>query len=115
MYLAQVRSWENYDGSGTSCLVDGIPTLKCAEVVVSNLLFMASIFVVLILFIMLVVGGVKHLTAFGDANKVKSAQGTLKWAVIGVVLYMVSFLILRIIDVLFLGGTGTLFNFTIPQ
>lgn len=108
---AQIREW---DESGDSCLVDGVPTLKCLEVVFNNLLFMASAFIILILFIMIVIGGFNYLTSFGNPEKVKKAQGTIKFAIIGFVLFMMSYLILFIIDVLFLGGEGKIFRFEIP-
>ncbi len=107
---AQIQDWES-----SGCMVDGVPTLKCLEVVFSNLLFMSSAFFVLVLFIMLVIGAFNYLTSFGNAEKVKKAQGTIKFAIIGLVLFMMSYLILFIIDVLFLGGEGKIFQFEIPQ
>jgi len=70
------------------CVVDGVPTLKCLEVVFGNILFIASAFIILVLFIMLVFGAFQYLTSFGSAEKVKKAQGTLKWAVAGFVLFL---------------------------
>jgi len=43
------------------------------------------------------------------------AQGTLRYAVIGLVIFLASFLILSVIDVLFLGGHGNLFKFKIGE
>ena len=108
---AQIQEW---DESGRSCLVDGVPTLKCLEVVFNNLLFIASAFIVLVLFIMIVIGGFNYLTSFGNPEKVKKAQGTIKFAFIGFVLFVMSYLILFIIDFLFLGGEGKIFRFEIP-
>lgn len=95
------------------CVIDGVPTLKCLEVVFGNILVMASAFIVLTLFIMFVVGAFRYLTSFGNAEKVKKAQGTLKMALIGFILFVSAFLILKIIDSLFLGGNGSLFKFEI--
>lgn len=107
---AQIKDWNSVPG----CIVDNIPTLKCLEVVFGNLLFMSSALIILILFIMFMVGGFTYLTSFGDAEKIKKAQGTLKFAIIGLVLYLSSFLILRTIDYAFLGGKGKIFQFEIP-
>jgi len=101
------------DWSG--CVVDGVPTLKCLEVVFSNILVMASAFVILVLFIMFIVGSFTYLTSFGNPEKVKKAQGTLKFAIIGFALFVGSYLILRIIDFLFLGGNLTIFKFELPS
>jgi len=108
---AQLKEWSEVEG----CLVDGVPTLKCLEVVFSNLLFLSSAFILLALFIMLVSGGFTYLTSFGNPEKVKKAQGTIKFAVIGFVIFLASYLILTIIDFLFLGGQGKIFQFKIGE
>lgn len=97
-----------------SCVVDGVPTLKCLEVVFGNILFMASAFIILVLFIMFVIGSFSYLTSFGNPEKIKKAQGTIRYAIIGFVLFIGSYLILNIIDILFLGGKGKIFMFNIP-
>jgi hypothetical protein len=107
---AQIKDWEN-------CVVDGVPTLKCFEVVYGNILFMASALIVMVLFIMIIIGGLNYLTSFGNPEKVKKAQATLKYAVIGVILFVSSYLILNIIQILFLGGdsgTVNLFKLNLP-
>ncbi len=99
------------------CVVDGVPTLKCLEVVFGNILFMAGAFFILVLFIMLVIGAFNYLTSFGNPEKVKKAQGTFRLAIIGFLLFLGSYLILNTICFLFLGGVGSsckLFNFSIP-
>jgi hypothetical protein len=106
---AQLKEWNEVEG----CMVDGVPTLKCLEVVFGNLLFLSSAFVVLILFIMLIVGAFTYLTSFGNPEKVKKAQGIIRWAITGLVIFLASYLILKIIDVLFLGGEGKIFRFEI--
>jgi len=96
------------------CVVDGVPTLKCFEVVFDNILRVSSAFVILALFIMVTVAGFQYLTAFGNPEKIKKAQGTIRYAIIGFVIFLASFLIIKTIDVLFLGGTGSLLRFDIP-
>ena len=63
---------------------------------------------------MFIVGAFSYITSLGNTEKIKKAQGTLRYALIGFALYLGSFLILKIIDTLFLGGKGILFNFRIP-
>lgn len=104
---AQVKEWGD-------CVVDGVPTLKCLEVVFGNILFISSAFIVFILFIMFVIGSFNYLTSFGNPEKVKKAQGTLKFALLGFFLFIGAFLILKTIDLLFLGGKGILLKFNIP-
>lgn len=107
---AQIQDWEK-----SGCVVDGVPTLKCLEVVFGNILFMASALIVVVLFVMFVIGSIKYLTSGGDPEKIKSARGTLTYAIIGTALFLGAYLILNIIDVLFLGGMGKLFQFKIPE
>lgn len=107
---AQVQDWES-----SGCMVDGVPTLKCFEVVFGNILFMASGLIILVLFIMFVVGSFNYLTSLGNPEKIKKAQGTLKYALVGFIIFICSFLILNIIDILFLGGQGKLFKFSIGE
>jgi hypothetical protein len=104
---AQIKEWGD-------CVVDGVPTLKCFEVVYGNILFMSSALVVLVLFIMIVVGGFNYLISFGNPEKVKKAQGTLKYALFGFILFVSAYLILTIIDTLFLGGSGKIFKLNLP-
>lgn len=99
--------------SWDSCMVDGVPTLSCLEIIFGNILTMSTAFIVLILFIMFVFGGFQYLTSFGNAEKIKKAQGTLKYALIGFILFISSFLILKIIDILFLGGENKIFQFNL--
>ena len=107
---AQIQDWDTATAGTSSCIVDGVPTLQCLEIVFGNILFAASALIILVLFIMLIIGGFYYLTSFGDPEKIKKAQGTLKFAIIGFILFLCSYLILSIIDVLFLGGGGNIFK-----
>lgn len=108
VYAQQLDDWE-----ASGCVVDGVPTLKCLEVVFGNILTMSTVFIVLVLFMMFVIGAFRYLTSFGNAEKVKKAQGTLRYALIGFILFVSAFLILNIIDIIFLGGQGNIFKFEI--
>ncbi len=111
---AQIQNWSTYDpATGTGCVVNGVPTLKCFETVFSNVIFMPSSLNVLVLFVMLFMGGFSYLTSFGNPEKVKKAQNTLRYAIIGVVLFISAFLIMKSIDYLFLGNCGRIFQLNI--
>lgn len=96
------------------CVVDGVPTLSCINVVFGNLLTISNVLIILVLFVMFVIGAWTYLTSLGNQEKIQKAQGTFRWAIIGLVVYVSSYVILRIIDVLFLGGNGLIFQFGIP-
>ena len=106
VHAAEINEWGD-------CVVDGVPTLKCLEIVFGNILTMASAFIVLVLFVMFVVGAFRYLTSFGNAEKVKKAQGTLRYALIGFILFVSAYLILKIVDIIFLGGGGKIFEFNL--
>lgn len=106
VYAQGIQPWGD-------CVVDGVPTLKCLEVVFGNILFMASAFIILVLFVMFVAGGFRYLTSFGNAEKMKKARATLTYALVGFILFISAFLILKIIDVIFLGGQNRIFQFNI--
>ena len=100
--FAQVRDWND-------CLLNGeVPTLSCAEVVIAKLIRFSAGLVIFILFIMFIIGAYHYLTAFGIEEKVKKAQGTMKYALIGLLVFALSYLILRIIGQVFLDNPDAL-------
>ncbi len=109
VYAQGLKEWDK------SCMINGeVPTFKCLETVFSNILTISTALVVLILFLMFVIGGFNYLTSFGNPEKMKKAQGTLKFALVGFLLFISSYLILKIIGILFLKDPNALFNFTLP-
>lgn len=108
LVLAAETTWEN-------CIVKtgkgGIPTLKCFEVVFERVVFFFSSLVIVVLFIMFVVGSISYLTSLGNPEKIKKSQAILKYALIGFFLFIGAFLILKTIDILFLGGQNEIFKF----
>lgn len=110
---AQLQNWDDPDPD-KSCVVDGVPTLKCLEIVYGNILYVSSALVLLVLFIMIVYGGFTYLLSMGESAKVQKGQKILTWAIIGLVVFAGSYLILLIIDVAFMGGQGKIFRFNLP-
>lgn len=110
----QIQTFEN-----SGCMVDGVPTLKCLEVVFNNILLLAAALVVLILFVVFVIGAFQYLTSQGDPGKMGAARKTIMYAVVGLLLFMCSYLILTVIQFLFLGDPSTgapdLLKFKIPE
>lgn len=109
---------QSFEDSG--CLADGIPTLKCFEVVFNNVLMLVVALVIIILFAMIVYGAFQYMTARGEPEQVKKARSTITYAILGVILFMSSYLILNVIQLLFLGDPDeedvpSLFKFEIPQ
>jgi len=112
---AQISDWDP-TGTGTGgCMVDGVPTLKCFEIVFQNIVYISSALILVVLFVMLVIGAFHYLTSLGNPEKLKKAQGTLRYAIIGLVIFVSATLILIIIDNLFLGGRGKILKFQIGE
>lgn len=88
-----------------------IPTFKCIEVIFARILTITVSLAVLALFVMLVVGGFKFLTSAGDQKATASAQQTMTYAIMGIGLMLVAYLIFRILEV-FTGINLTTFQIT---
>lgn len=75
-------------------------TLEDLEVIFSNILRAAIPFAGIVLFVMLIIGGFQYLTSGGDPKKVASARNTLTFAIIGIVLVALAYLILVVISMI---------------
>ena len=102
------QAWEDIT---TNCIADETQpaNLKCLEALFSNVIAALVGAAGLALFVMLVIGGYKYLTAGGDAQAAESARSTMFWAVMGIVLMILSFIILRAIE-WFTGVPVTIFK-----
>jgi len=87
-------------------------------VIVSNAAGSIFKYIGAIVFAFFVFGGGLMVLSFGNAERIKKAQGTLRYALIGFILFVSAFLIMTIIQTLFL-GTGTdkpnLFEFKLGE
>lgn len=107
---------ENWPGTNIACIQDvngvKVPTFKCFEAIFSRLLQIILPLAVVALFVMLVIGGFKYLTSGGDQKKTASAQQTMTYAVAGIGLMAIAFLVFKIIEAF----TGVnILEFTIPN
>jgi len=110
---------KNWLGTNVACIQEvntgsstiDVPTFKCLEAVFVRILGIIVPVAVLALFVMLLIGGFKYLTSGGDQKKTAEAQQTMTYAVTGIVLMALAFLIFKIIEV-FTGVPITVF--TIP-
>jgi hypothetical protein len=63
------------------------------------------------LFIMIIIGGFTYLSSSGDSKKAESAKNTVTYAILGVVLLALAYLILRLIASF--TGVNAILNFDI--
>jgi len=75
-----------------------IPTIQNLELVFSNVVTAALSFAGIVLFVLIVVGGIKYITSGGDPKATESAQKTITYAIGGLIVVLLSFLILKLIQ-----------------
>lgn len=83
-----------------SCVQQEAATFKCLEPLFSNIVQAITALVGVAVFIMFVVGGFNFLFSGGDQKKLEKARGTLTNAILGVVVIVAAYLILKTIQVL---------------
>lgn len=82
------------------CISDGgAATIKCLEPLFQNIVAAVMALSGVALFVMLLVGGFNFLFSGGDQKKLEAARGTLTNAIIGLVVIVLAFLILKTISV----------------
>ncbi|KXK07323.1 MAG: hypothetical protein UZ21_OP11001001088 [Microgenomates bacterium OLB22] len=92
--------------SEAQCLSEGstgIPTLRCIETIVQNLLSFTTYIVFGVFFLLLIRAAFYYLMAGGDDSKVAAAKSTIKYALFGVLVFAASYTILMVVQLLFLG------------
>lgn len=104
-----MKKWSDIEGCILNIGGVEVPTFKCLEAVFSNILTVAISLAGLALFVMLVMGGFKFLTSGGDPKATGQAKQTMTYAVIGIALMALAFLIFRLIEV-FTGVNVTKFE-----
>ena len=92
---------------------EGVPTQLFGEgntgiftQMVNMMLFTVGILSV----IMLIYGGLRYILSNGDSKKVDAAKNTILYAIVGLIIAMLSYAIINFIISLFLGGAGTGFG-----
>ncbi len=89
------------------------PTIKDFEILFQNVVTAVLGLAGIVLFIMLLVGGLKYLTSGGDPKAVEEAKKTLTYAIGGIILIVLSYLILVFIQA-FTGVQVTQFKVRVP-
>jgi hypothetical protein len=75
-----------------------VATIQSLVPLLSNIIAAISGFVGVVLFVMLVMGGFNFLLSGGDPKQLEKAKGTITSALIGLVVIICSYLILRTIE-----------------
>ena len=94
------------------CVVGGVPTLDCIPKLFQNIVSTLLLFAGIVALFLIIYSGIRFTTSGGDAKQAEEAQKTLTYAVLGLVVVLLSFFIINVIA----GVTGAtcikLFGFT---
>lgn len=85
------KGWDGGAGGDTPPTISGFGTILDN---VMNIVFPAA---GLICVVFIIIGGYMWIASAGDPSKIKQAQGTLTWAIIGLVFVLISVLVVRTI------------------
>lgn len=80
-----------------SATAEGAASLQDIEVIFKIIFNYAIRLAGIVLFLMLIVGGFKYLTAGGDKEKLQAAQKTITYALAGLILILLGWFILLLI------------------
>lgn len=89
------QSWE-----AAGCLSkEGVATLGCIPVVLQNIINFLVIFAGTVCVLLIMYASFRLITLEGDPEKVATARKTLSYAIAGLLIVLVSFLLLNLISV----------------
>lgn len=100
--------------TNADCVSDGVATIKGLECIFQNLISPVPALLALVAVGMIIFAGARLITAGADPKAVKSAWDTFTWAVIGLILLAVAWLILILIKK-FTGADVTTFTIQTAQ
>lgn len=87
-------------GATPGCISNNdVANIKCLEPLLANVVSAIIALAGVGFFVMLLIGGFNFLFSMGDAKKLEAAQHTITNAVIGLVVIVAGYLILRTIEV----------------
>jgi hypothetical protein len=96
----------------TTCVNNGAATITCLEPLFQNIIIALISLSGVALFLMLIMGGYNFLFSGGDQKKLEKARGTITSAIMGMVVLVCAYLVLKAIGE-FTGVGSTITNFQI--
>lgn len=95
-----------------ACVVNDVATLNCLPILFENTIRAALLFAGIVTLFFIILSGIKLVTSGGDPKAVEAARKTLTYAIVGLVIVLVSFLIINIIAFITGATCITQFGFT---
>lgn len=107
---AQTKPWSGVCVSKTDPDVATIQGFQC---LIANVLSIFLTTLGLVGFVMLIVGAMRWMLSGGSSQNVDKAKKTMTYALVGLIVALLSFIILRLLAQF--TGVNTIMNFTIPD
>ena len=85
-----------YDTAG-NVIGNDVATLSCIPAIFRNVVFAAFLFAGVVALFFIVYAGIRFITSRGDPKAVEGAKQTLTWAIIGLIVIILSFTIINLI------------------
>ncbi len=92
--LAQGSGWQ----ANPTYVVEDVPTIYGFEAIVANILNIIISLAGVVLLLMLIMGGFGYITSGGDKEKAAKAKNTLTYAILGLLVILGAWLIIRLIE-----------------
>lgn len=93
------------------CVVNDVATLNCLPAVFQNVVTAALIFAGVAAVFFIIFSGVKFITSGGDPKKIEAARHTIMYAILGLIIILLSFLIINLIGFVTGANCITVFGF----
>jgi TRAP-type C4-dicarboxylate transport system permease small subunit len=107
--LAQIPTYHDTSGASPA-------TLRDFEATFYNLLTAILALAGITVFIMLIIGGFRYITSGGDPKSTESAKNTITYAVAGLLVIALAYIIIRVVQQFIFEGTNiNLLDFRIWQ
>lgn len=88
------QDWSTYNGG---CLEDGVATLRCLPVVFNNVISAFLLFTGAVALFFIIYSGIRLVTSGGDPKQVEGARKIMNYAIIGAIIVLMSFAIIKFI------------------
>ena len=110
--FATTPSFAAVDWAESGCMEQDVATIQCIVPLFRNTVVGVMAIAGVVLFLILVVGGFQFMMSGGNPKQMEQAKNTLTYAIIGVVIIVASFLIIKLIQT-FTGVTVDEFRLSI--
>ena len=79
------------------CGVNGVATLDCVFPLLSNVIYWLLVFAGTVALVIIIISGLRFITSGGEAKSVETAKKSMTFALLGLLLVFLAFLILNVI------------------